>query len=122
MNCIVPDVQNKKLRDHRSKSMAERMSPDGGPAMYITLNNLGPYFSSPNFLIDMITGYVFILHRRRWIRTGLMCTQVKTSTEDLGKKIQEVSNTYWDRLIANNEMSLQKITNNGAGKMEWIKQ
>ena len=70
----------------------------------------------------MITGYVFVLHRTRWIRTGLMCTQVQTSTEDLGKKIQEASNTYWDRLIANNKIGLQKITNNGAGKMEWIKQ
>ena len=67
MDWIVPDGQNKKLRDHRNKSMSEGMSPDGGPTMYINLSNLGPYFSSLNFLIDMVTGYVFVLHKRRWI-------------------------------------------------------
>ena len=91
---IVPDGQNKKLRDHRNKSMSEGMSPDGGPAMYINLSNLGPYFSSSNFLIDMVTGYVFVLHKRRWIRTGLTCTQNRTPPEELGMKIQEVSNMY----------------------------
>ena len=53
MDWIVPDGQNKKLRDHRNKSMSEGMPPDRGPAMYINLSNLGPYFSSSNFLIDM---------------------------------------------------------------------
>ena len=91
--------------------MAEGMSPDGGPAMYITLNNLGPYFSSLNFLTNMITGYVFKLHQRRWIRTGLTCTQTQTLAENLGKKIKEASNTYWDRLITNNETRLQRVTN-----------
>ena len=36
MDWIVPDRQNKKLRDYRNKSMSEGTSPDGGPAMYIT--------------------------------------------------------------------------------------
>ena len=67
MDWIVPNRQNKKLRDHRNKSMSEGTSPDGGPAMYINLSNLGPYFSSSNFLIDMVTGYIFVLHKRRWI-------------------------------------------------------
>ena len=67
MDWIVPDRQNSKLRDHRNKSMSEGTSPNGGPAMYINLSNLGPYFSSSNFLIDMVTGYVFVPHKRRWI-------------------------------------------------------
>ena len=67
MDWIVPDGQNKKLRDPRNKSMAEGMLLDGGPAMYINLSNLGPYFSSSNFLIDMVMGYIFILHKRRWV-------------------------------------------------------
>ena len=86
MDLIVPDGQNKKLRDHRNKSMAEGTSPDGGPTMYIKLSNLGPYFSSSNFLIDMVTGYVSVLHKRRWVRTGLTCTQIQTPTEELGSK------------------------------------
>ena len=94
MDWIVPDGQNKKLRDHRNKSMSEGMSPDGGPVMYINLSNLGPYFSSSNFLIDMVTGYVFVLHKRRWVRTGLTCTQNQTPPKQLGAKIQEASNTY----------------------------
>ena len=73
MDRIVPDGQNKKLRDHRNKSMSEGTSPDGGPAIYINLSNLGPYFSSSNFLIDMVTGHIFVLHKRRWVRTGLTC-------------------------------------------------
>ena len=75
------DGQNKKLRDHRNKSMSEGVSPDGGPAMHINVSNLGPYFSSSNFLIDMVTGYVFVLHKRRWIRTGLTCTKNQTPPE-----------------------------------------
>ena len=67
MDWIVPDRQNKKLRDHRNKLMAEGTSPDGGPAMYINLSNLGPYFSSSNFLIDMVLGFVFVLHIKRWV-------------------------------------------------------
>ena len=51
MDWIIPDGQNKKLRDHRNKSMAEGTSPDRGPAMYRNLSNLGPYFSSSKFLI-----------------------------------------------------------------------
>ena len=108
---IVPDGQNKKLRDHRNKSMAEGMSPDGGPAMY-----LGPYFSSSNFLIDMVTGYVFVLHKRRWVQTSLTCTQAQAPPEELGSKIQEASNTYWNKLIANNETSLQRVTNKNLRK------
>ena len=46
MYWIIPDGQNKKLRDHRNKSMSEGTSPVGGPAMYINLSSLGPYFSS----------------------------------------------------------------------------
>ena len=111
MDLIVPDGQNKKLRDHRNKSMSEGTSPDGGPAMYINLSNLGPYFSSLNFLIDMVTGYVFVLHKRRWIRTGLTYTQNQTPPEELGTKIQEVSNTYWNKLIEKNKTSLQRISN-----------
>ena len=111
MDWIVPDGQNKKLRDHRNKSMSEGMSPDGGPTIYRNLSNLGPYFSSSNFLIDMVTGCVFMLHKRRWVRTGLTCTQNQTPPEELGTRIQEASNTYWNRLIANNETSLQRISN-----------
>ena len=111
MDWIVPDRQNKKLRDHRNKLMSEGMSLDGGPAMYINLSNLGPYFSSLNFLIDMVTGYIFVLHKKRWIRTGLTCTQNQTPPEELGTKIQEVSNTYWNKLIEKNETSLQRISN-----------
>ena len=113
MDWKVPDRQNKKLRDHRNKLMSEGMSLDGGPTMYINLNNLGPYFSSSssNFLIDMVTGYVFVLHKRRWIQTGLTCTQNHTPPEELGVKIQEASNTYWNRLIEKNETSIQRISN-----------
>ena len=67
MDWIVPDGQNKELRDHRNKLMSEGTSPDGGPVMYINLSNLGPYFSSSNFLIDMVTGHIFVLHKRRWV-------------------------------------------------------
>ena len=74
MDWIIPDGQNKKLRDHRNKSMSEGTSPVRGPAMYINLSNLGPYFSSSNFLIDMVMGYIFVLHKRRWVQTGLTCT------------------------------------------------
>ena len=108
MDWIVPDGQNKKLRDHRNKSISEGTSPDGGPAMYINLSNLGQYFSS---LINMVTGCIFVLHKRRWIRTGLTCTQNQTPPKELGTRIQEASNTYWNRLIANNETSLQRISN-----------
>ena len=111
MDWIVPDRQNKKLRDHRNKSMSEGTSLDGGPAMYINLSNLGPYFSSLNFLIDMVTGCVFVLHKRRWVRTGLTCTQNQTPPKELGTRIQEASNTYWNRIIANNETSVQRISN-----------
>ena len=111
MDWIVPDGQNKKLRDHRNKSMSEGTSPDGGPAMYINLSNLGPYFSSSNFLINMVTGHIFVLHKRRWVRTGLTCTQNQTPPDELGTKIQEASNTYWNRLIEKNKMSLQRISN-----------
>ena len=111
MDWIVADGQNKKLRDHRNKSMAEGTSPDGGSAMYINLSNLGPYFSSSNFLINRVTGYIFVLHKRRCVRTGLTCTQTQTPLEELGSKIQEASNTYWNKLIANNETSLQRIGN-----------
>ena len=65
MDWIIPDGQNKKLRYHRNKLMSEGTSPDGGLAMYINLSNLGPYFSSSNFLIDMVMGYVFVLHKTR---------------------------------------------------------
>ena len=108
---IVPDGQNKKLRDHRNKSMSERTSPDGGPAMYINLSNLSPYFSSSNFLINMVTGHVLVLHKRRWIRTSLTCTQSQTPPEELGIIIQEASNMYWNKLIEKNETSLQRISN-----------
>ena len=111
MDCIVPDGQNKKLRDHRNKLMSEGTSPDRGPAMYINLSNLGPYFSSSNFLIDMVTGHIFVLHKRRWIWTGLTCMQSQTPPEELGTKIQEASNTYWNKLIEKNETSLQRISN-----------
>ena len=111
MDWIVLDGENKKLRDHRNKSMSEGTSPDGGPTMHINLSNLGPYFSSSNFLIDMVTGYVFVLHKRRWIRTGLTCTQNQTPPEELGMKIQEASNMYWNKLIEKNETSIQRISN-----------
>ena len=110
------DGQNKKLRDHRNKSMSEGVSPDGGPAMYINLSNLGPYFSSSNFLIDMVTGYVFVLHKRRWIRTGLTCTKNQTPPEELGMKIQETSNTYWNKIIEKNKTSIQRISNKEVGR------
>ena len=89
MDWIIPDGQNKKLRDHRNKSMSEGTSPDGGPAMYINLSNLGPYFSSLNFLIHMVTGYVFVLHKRRWVQTGLTCTPNQTPTKELGAKTKK---------------------------------
>ena len=111
MDWIVPDGQKKKLRDHRNKSMSEGTSLDRGPAMYINLSNLGPYFSSSNFLINMVTGCVFMLHKRRWVHTGLSCTQNQTPPKELGTRIQEASNTYWNRLIANNETSIQRISN-----------
>ena len=85
--------------------------------MYINLSNLDPYFSSLNFLIDMVTGYIFVLHKRRWVRTGLTCTQNQTPPKELGTKIQEASNTYWNRLIANNETSLQRISNKDIRKI-----
>ena len=59
----------------------------------------------------MVTGYIFVLHKRRWIRTGLTCTQNQTPPEELGMKIQEASNTYWNKLIEKNETSLQRISN-----------
>ena len=125
MDWIVPDGQNKKLRDHRNKSMSEGTWLDGGTAMYINLSNLGPYFSSSNFLIDMVTGCVFMLHKRRWVCTGLSCTQNQTPPKELGTRIQEASNTYWNRLIANNETSLQRISNkdikrNTLNKTAWV--
>ena len=110
MDWIVPDGQNKKVRYHRNKSMSEGTSLNRGPAMYINLSNLGPYFSSSNFLVNIVTGCVFMLHKR-WIRTGLICTQNQTPPEELGTRIQEASNMYWNRLIANNEKSLQRISN-----------
>ena len=79
--------------------------------MYINLSNLGPYFSSSNFLIDMVMGYLFVLHKRRWVRTGLTCTQDQTPPEELGAKIQEASNMYWNKLIEKNATSLQRISN-----------
>ena len=79
--------------------------------MYINLSNLGPYFSRSNFLINMVTGHIFILHKRRWVQTGLTCTQSQTPPEELGTKIQEASNTYWNKLIEKNETSLQRISN-----------
>ena len=102
MDWIVPDRQNKKLGVNRNKLMSEGTSLDGGPTMYINLSNLGLYFSSSNFLIDMVTGYVFVLHKRRWIQTGLTCTQNHTPPEELGVKIQEASDTYWNKLIEKN--------------------
>ena len=111
MDWIVPDGQNKKLRDHQNKSMSEGTSPEGAPAMFINLSNLGPYFSSSKFMIDMVMGYIFVLHKRRWVRTNLTCTQNQTPPEELGAKIQEASNTYWNKLIEKNETSLQRISN-----------
>ena len=110
MDWIVLDGQNKMLRDLRNKSMSEGTSPDIGPAMYINLSHLGPYFSSSNLLINMVTGCIFVLHKRRWVCTGLTCTQNQTPPEELETRIQEGSNTYWNRLIANNEKSLQRIS------------
>ena len=114
MDWIVTDRQNRKLRDHSNKSMSEGTSPDRGPTMYINLSNLGPYFSSSNFLIDMVMGYIFVLHKRRWIQTGLTCIQNQTPPEELGAKIQEASNTYWNKLIEKNETSLHRISNKEA--------
>ena len=111
MDWIVPDGQNKKLRDHRNKLMSEGTSPDRGPAMYINLSNLGPYFSSSNFLIDMVMEYIFVLHKRRWVWTSLTCTQNQTPPEELGAKIQEASNTCWNKLTEKNKTSLQRISN-----------
>ena len=111
MDWIILDGQNKKLRDHRNKSMSEGTPPDRGPTMCINLSNFGPYFSSSNFLIDMVMGYLFVLHKRRWVWTGLTCIQNQTPPKELGTKIQEASNTYWNKLIANNETSLQRISN-----------
>ena len=91
--------------------MSEGTSPDRGPAMYINLSNLGLYFSILNFLIDMVTGCIFMLHKRRWLCTGLTCTQNQTPPEELGTRIQGASNMYWNRLIANNKTSLQRISN-----------
>ena len=79
--------------------------------MYINLSNLGPYFSSSNFLIDMVMGNIFVLHKRRWVQTGLSCIQNQTPPEELGAKIQEASNTCWNKLIEKNETSLQRISN-----------
>ena len=59
----------------------------------------------------MVTGCVFMLHKRRWVRTGLTCTQSETPPKELETRIQEASNTYWNRLVANNETSLQRISN-----------
>ena len=69
------------------------------------------HFISSNFLIDMVTECVFVLHKKRWVQTCLTCTQNQTPPEELGARIQEASNTYWNRLIANNETSLQIISN-----------
>ena len=52
-----------------------------------------------------------MLHKRRWIHTGLRCTQNQTPPKELGTRIQELSNMYWNRLIANNETCLQRIRN-----------
>ena len=79
--------------------------------MYINLSNLGPYFSSSNFLINMVKGYTFVLHKRRWIRTGLICTQNQTPPKQSAMKIQEASNMYWNKLIQKNETSLHRISN-----------
>ena len=110
MDWIVPDGQNKRLREHGNKAMADTTLPDGGPAMYIDLQSLGPYFSSHNFMIDMRTGQIFVLHKRRWIRTGLNCTQSIYPIEELGREIQEASNAYWTKLREANETSLEKLT------------
>ena len=59
----------------------------------------------------MVTGCVFVLHKRRWVRTGLSCTLNQTPPNELGTRIQEASNMYWNRLIANNKTSLQRISN-----------
>ena len=44
------------------------------------------------------------------------CTQTQTPPKELGSKIQEASNTYWNKLIVNNEMSLQRVTNKNLRK------
>ena len=59
----------------------------------------------------MATGYVFVLHKRRWVWTSLTGTQSQIPPEEVGIKIQEASNTYWNKLIANNEKSLHRVSN-----------
>ena len=122
MDWIVPDGQNKRLREHGNKAMADTTSPDGGPAMYIDLQSLGPYFSSQNFLIDMNTGQIFVLHKRRWIRTGLNCTQAIYPIEELGREIQEASEAYWIKLREANETSLEQLTKYVKRKLPQIDQ
>ena len=41
----------------------------------------------------------------------MTCTQNQTPPEELGMKIQEASNTYWNKLIEKNETSPQRISN-----------
>ena len=41
----------------------------------------------------------------------MTCTQNQTPPEELGMKIQEASNMYWNKLIEKNETSLQRISN-----------
>ena len=41
----------------------------------------------------------------------MTCTQNQTPPEELGMKIQEANNTYWNKLIEMNETSLQRISN-----------
>ena len=41
----------------------------------------------------------------------MTCTQNQTPPEELGTKIQEASNTYWNKLIEKNKTSLQRISN-----------
>ena len=41
----------------------------------------------------------------------MTCTQNQTPPEELGMKIQEVSNRFWNKLIEKNETSLQRISN-----------
>ena len=38
-------------------------------------------------------------------------TQNQTPPEELGVKIQEASNTYWNKLMEKNETSIQRISN-----------
>ena len=61
----------------------------------------------------MVMGYVFVLHKRRWVWTSLTCTQNQTPPGELGAKIQEASNTYWNKLVEKNKTSLQRISNKG---------